>query len=531
MKKFILSLICLLILVANANAYDAIIDGMYFNLNEETLTATITHKGGQYGYSDGMNSYSGPEVIVPATITFKGKTYDVTSVNSYTFYRCQNLTKVVLPESVRSIGAYAFFDSPILTDITIPNNIETIGAGAFENTPWIDNFPDGCIYIGTILYKYKGEIPNDANIEVKEGTTTITSFAFDAAREISCLNIKSVTLPSSLKIIGDEAFYMCSAMEKINIPKDVIYLGDGCFHHCYKLDSIILPEGLEYIGHNAFKECTHLTEIVIPNSVKTLGAGCFNRCGLISAIIGDGVEEILSNTFTCRYLTTVKLGKSIKKIESHAFNTVMSKESLISTLVIDAEIAPTAPHDALDLHPNCEIQVPCGSGSSYKALTLPYDNYNVTENTYSLNIYTNYLIDDFIIERLALGHILYHKMPSCDDNVANIEAVPNFNSYEFVKWSDECTDNPRTIELHQDTMLYAIFKEKNSDVTINNLNEQALKIYTKNNTLFIEENEMYFRIMTTDGKTIYSGKEQQIVLPNGLYFIIFENGYTYKFAL
>ena len=42
---------------------------------------------------------------------------------------------------------------------------------------------------------------------------------------------------------------------------------------------------------------------------------------------------------------------------------------------------------------------------------------------------------------------------------------------------------------------------------------------------------MYFRIMTTDGKTIYSGKEQQIVLPNGLYFIIFENGYTYKFAL
>ena len=42
---------------------------------------------------------------------------------------------------------------------------------------------------------------------------------------------------------------------------------------------------------------------------------------------------------------------------------------------------------------------------------------------------------------------------------------------------------------------------------------------------------MNFRIMTTDGKIIYSGKEQQIVLPNGLYFIIFENGYTYKFVL
>ena len=74
-------------------------------------------------------------------------------------------------------------------------------------------------------------------------------------------------------------------------------------------------------------------------------------------------------------------------------------------------------------------------------------------------------------------------------------------------------------------------RKKNSDVIINNLNEQASKIYTKNNTLFIEENEMNFRIMTTDGKIIYSGKEQQIVLPNGLYFIIFENGYTYKFVL
>ena len=68
MKKIIFLLVCLLMLVANVNAYDAIIDGMYFNLNEETLTATITHKGGQYGYSDGLNSYLGSEVIVPAPI-------------------------------------------------------------------------------------------------------------------------------------------------------------------------------------------------------------------------------------------------------------------------------------------------------------------------------------------------------------------------------------------------------------------------------------------------------------------------------
>ena len=525
MKKFVCLLLVLMALALNVNAYDAIIDGMYFNLNEEDLTATITHKGGSYGYSDGMNSYTGTEVVVPKTVVFVGKTYNVVAVNSYAFYMCPNLTRVVLHDGILSIGSYAFNRSTSLIDIVIPIAIENVGEGAFGETPWFDNLPDGCVYVGTVLYQYKGEPMDVVSVEVKEGTTSISNYAFS-----SCMKMSTVTLPSSLKKIGKEAFYSCSSIKEITIPENVVYLGDGCFNSCTYLESIVLPEGLEYIGDKAFNKCTRLTEIVIPHSVKTLGWGCFKESGLISAIVGDGVEEIPSGAFAACNLMTVKLGKSVKKIDSYAFSSKKGAEADISTFVIDADTAPYAAHDAfIKFQPNCNFQVPCGSYSSYHSLTLPYANCNVTENIYSLNVYSNYFADDTWVERVTLGHILFHKMPSCQDNVAKIEAVPYFGNYKFVHWSDGSTDNPRTIELYQDTMFYAIFAEKGTDLDY--FDAQEPKIYSKDNTLFVEENEMDFRITTTDGRVIFCGREQQIVLPKGLYLIVFEDGFVHKFVI
>ena len=49
--------------------------------------------------------------------------------------------------------------------------------------------------------------------------------------------------------------------------------------------------------------------------------------------------------------------------------------------------------------------------------------------------------------------------------------------------------------------------------------------------LFVENNDLSFRVLNSDGKVVYSGREQQIILPSGVYLIHFENGYTYKILL
>ena len=124
-------------------AYDCVVDGIYYNLNDENLTAEVTYKDGNY------NTYSG-DVVIPSEITLSaaiiisssrtygenslsGRTYSVTSIGSDAFMYCTGLTSVTIGNSVTSIGDYAFYACTGLTSITIPNSVTHIGKMAFGN--------------------------------------------------------------------------------------------------------------------------------------------------------------------------------------------------------------------------------------------------------------------------------------------------------------------------------------------------------------------------------------------------------------
>ncbi len=123
---------------------------------------------------------------------------------------CTDLKEVTIPHSVNSIGGYAFNNCSSLLDITIPNSVKRIGEHAFWATSWLNSQPDGLIYINDILYKYKGELPANTPIEIKEGTVAISPAAFS-----SCSALEEVTIPHSVTSIGRSAFYNCTGIQKI----------------------------------------------------------------------------------------------------------------------------------------------------------------------------------------------------------------------------------------------------------------------------------------------------------------------------
>ncbi len=161
-------------------------------------------------------------------------------------HKCKG--RVNIPEGVTSIGSYAFEYCGEITSINIPNSVTNIENDAFL----------GCIGLTSI------SIPG-----------SVTNIGYSAFAY--CSGLTSISIPNSVTSIGSYVFANCSELESISIPNSITYLY-GTFYNCSKLESISIPNSVTSIGENAFSGCSGLTSINIPNSVTSIGDFAFQGC-------------------------------------------------------------------------------------------------------------------------------------------------------------------------------------------------------------------------------------------------------------
>lgn len=198
LKSLTTVLLALFSLCANAQTIQ--IDGISYYLNDAKLTATVV--------SSQSEKYSGT-IDIPASVEYGGNVYAVTSID-YAFSNCSGLTSVSIPEGVSSIGNRAFSDCENLASIEIPNSVVNIGYDAFKNTAWYDNQEDGLVYAGNVAYKYKGEMPENTNITIKDGTVSISYGAF-----MNCSGLTTLTIPSSVTYISGNILSGCTGLTDV----------------------------------------------------------------------------------------------------------------------------------------------------------------------------------------------------------------------------------------------------------------------------------------------------------------------------
>ena len=205
-------------------------DNIKYSLDPITRTAKVI------GYEDGLSG----KVIIPDTV------------------EDSNHDKYV----VNQIGERAFKNANI-TEIFVGDNV-TFMSDAFNDCPKLKKLTIG----KGITYWYHINATGLEEIDVVDGNTEYTSvdgILYD--KEMTTLvfcpaaRTKEINFPSSVTTIGDYSFSNCQ-ITSIMIPEGVTKMKYCCFSNCESLTSVTLPSSLVMIAENAFKQ-TNLKNLTV----------------------------------------------------------------------------------------------------------------------------------------------------------------------------------------------------------------------------------------------------------------------------
>ncbi len=235
------------ITVAASNAYYSSIDGVLFDKDAKTL---ICYPGGKT-----ETTYTVPD--------------GVETIGSYdAFFKCNNLTSVVLPDSVAIIGVCAFLSSANITDITLGRGLTSIGDNAFLF----------CSSLSDIWYA--GSEADSANIIIESGNAKIQNATWHYAEttDDSDTNDEELVADSRLESIElialpDKLTYKAYYYIELDGAVLRLHFADG------EQEDIILDRPFSYINNRAYYYSDHLQEIF----TVSLNKSHYNRPGTYTA--------------------------------------------------------------------------------------------------------------------------------------------------------------------------------------------------------------------------------------------------------
>lgn len=132
------------------------------------------------------------------------------------------------------------------------------------------------------------------------GGLDLSSFDKLTDVDFKMTGITSITLPKTVSIIADFAFYDCSDLEHISLPDTLLYIGSDAFYNCTQMSDIVFPEGMIAIGDNSFRRCSALDNIIIPDSTIDIGNAAFYDCESLNRItfMGNAPSAFGDDVFT-----------------------------------------------------------------------------------------------------------------------------------------------------------------------------------------------------------------------------------------
>ena len=219
------------------------LDGVFYSKNGKHVIMAAKSMSGSYTVCEGVRE-----------------------IDADAFWGCAFLESITLPEGLESIGHEAFGRCISLRSLTIPESVVKLGTNPFIGTRDLNivskspqiKFDGKAVYSdgGKTLVAY---IADDKEYSVANGVTTIGEKAFYGKK-----NLQRITLPESLKVIDDEAFFDCDKLLGITIGKNVDKIGECAFGDNINLRTIEFCGVPSKMKRTMLAGCDELRSMVIP---------------------------------------------------------------------------------------------------------------------------------------------------------------------------------------------------------------------------------------------------------------------------
>lgn len=173
----------------------------------------------------------------------------------------------------------------------------------------------------------KEAVRSDGTLVIPEGIEVLPAEALTGN-----LEIRNLIFPSTMKIVGENAFAGCEKLGRVRLNHGLEKIGVAAFR-ASGLQSVDIPETVKEIGGKAFSQCKELSEITFHNGLKNIGEWAFSGTKIKNAEIPYTVNGIGTCAFVdCKNLGKVRLNNPKADIHPKAFNS--------STRLIKAKIVP-----------------------------------------------------------------------------------------------------------------------------------------------------------------------------------------------
>ena len=251
----------------------------------------------------------------------------ITKIEKNTFYYCKALISVKLPGNLSEIGDYAFRDCSELLSITVPDSVTSISSTAFYNCYKLTISCNPGSYAETYAKEnhlsYKAIVSDSGALNDNiswtldsdgfltiSGTGNMPDYSSPNNRPWADMasSVTYVIISDGITSIGDNAFYSCVNLKNVKMPGSIKTIGRYAFYGCFDLTEVVIPEGVEKIMNCAFCDARYLKKLELPKSLTYIGDNAFYFCDFSEIYISENVSYIGGGAFVrCDYLNKVNI--------------------------------------------------------------------------------------------------------------------------------------------------------------------------------------------------------------------------------